>query len=143
MKYTSIIGKIALAGTIALGTIGTVSVVELSQPIKAEAAMLDYQANINSSSASTLVHNFQFTVDSSASHYGRTASWYIKDANSNVRLSGQSSINVGVSGNSGEFIWSTSLINTNISALPAGNYSILYIYNAGGTEFRATAYFSK
>jgi len=135
--------KTVLAGAIAFGTIGTINIVDLSQPATAEAAMLNYQTNIYSSSSNSILHNFQFTVDSSVNHNGRLASWYIKDSNSNVRLSGQSSVTEGGSGNSGEYIWSTNLINTSISNLPAGNYSILYIYTADGVEYRDSAYFSK
>ncbi|MGY3190279.1 hypothetical protein [Lysinibacillus sp. TE18511] len=142
MKST-IIGKAVLAGAIAFGAIGTMGVTELSQPATAEAAMLNYQTNIYNSSSNSLTHNFQFTVDSSVNHKGRTASWYIKDSNSNVKLSGQSTVSEGGTGNSGEYIWSTNLLNTNISNLPAGNYSILYVYTADGVEHRDSAYFSK
>ncbi|GLC87859.1 hypothetical protein [Lysinibacillus piscis] len=134
------LGKAMLAGAMAFGAIGSIGVVELANPIQAEAGMISYETNVRFIGTNLIEHNFQFFVDTTASHTGRIANWYIKDSNKNVKLSGISSVITEESFNG---FWNTGLVTTNVASLPSGTYEVLYIYNAGGVEHRSSDYFTK
>ncbi|MGY3190280.1 hypothetical protein [Lysinibacillus sp. TE18511] len=134
------LSKAILAGAIAFGTIGSIGVAELANPTQADAAMTQYNTNIVAIGTNLIEHNFQFFVDTTTSHTGRPANWYIKDSNKNVKLSGSSSV---ITEESTYGQWNTYLVTTNVSSLSAGTYEVLYTYNAGGVEYRSSLYFTK
>lgn len=139
--------KALLAGSMAFGVVGTAAVADLPglKAEQASAAMLSTEAFGFSYKANELKHNFSFTTDNwDASHIGRNTSWYIKDNNGTIKLSGTSPITYGdVSGTPGQYFYSTGDTTNNLSALPAGSYEILYIMTVGTTQYRASDVVSK
>lgn len=134
-------GKALIAASIAFGG---VTAVELATPTQeASAAMLYYKVSGYSYSPGTFTHALAFKGDSAPVHEGRLANWYIKDSGKNVKLSGTSDVNWTWDNLDGTYTYNTRAVETTVSSLPAGTYEVLYIYSAGGTEFRDSIYFTK
>lgn len=140
-------GQVALAGVIAFGGLGVGAVADIPIPgfkaEQAEAAMLYQHIDFYNNAKNSIDHSYSFQVDSTASHAGRTADWYVKDLGANVKLRGTSTIASSSNQGSGVTSWGTKSVRTDLSSLTVGTYELLYIYTAGGEEHRKSIYFQK
>lgn len=148
MKNTSRkLGRFVLAGAIAFGGLGIGAVADIPIPgiqaQKVDAAMLYGNIFSYSNTKNTLNHSYNFVVDSDVAHFGRTANWYVKDMGANVKLRGTSTVEFKIPGSPGRTGWETKNVRTDLSSLSTGTYELLYIYNAGGIEYRVPIFFYK